>query len=163
MVALSRATRKEKKIAGRVEKALLSALGQKDIFVVYVDVSAPEEIRELNRTARGVDSVTDVLSFPAFEGLKPPVDRESFSAADFDGGRVALGDIMICRARAEEQAAEYGHSYEREFGYLMCHGLLHLMGFDHVVPEEEKVMTETAERIMNAAGITRERARGRRR
>lgn len=156
MIALSRATRKEKKTAGRVEKALLSVLGQKDIFVVYADVSSPDEIRQLNRDARGVDAVTDVLSFPAFDGLQPPVGKEFFSAADFEGGRVALGDIMICRARAEEQAEEYGHSYEREFGYLVCHGLLHLLGFDHMVPEEEKTMTETAERIMNAAGITRD-------
>lgn len=156
MINLSRATHSEKKTAAKVEKATLSVLGQKDIFVVYAAVASPDEIKTLNRDARGVDSVTDVLSFPAFEALQLPAEKEDFTAADFDGRRVALGDVMICRARAEEQAEEYGHSYEREFGYLVCHGLLHLFGFDHIEPEEEKIMTETAERIMTAAGITRD-------
>ena len=161
MVSLSRATRSEKKTAAKVEKAVLSVLGQSDIFVVYADVASEDEIRTLNRDSRGVDSVTDVLSFPAFEGLRLPAVKADFTAGDFDGGRVALGDIMICRARAEEQAERFGHSYEREFGYLLCHGLLHLFGFDHIQPDEEKIMTEAAERIMSAAGITRDFRGGR--
>lgn len=156
MVVLSRASRAEKKTAKKVEKAVLSELRQKDVFVVYADVASENEIKTLNRDSRGVDAVTDVLSFPAFEGLKLPAEKSDFTAADFDGGRVALGDIMICRACAEEQAERYGHSYEREFGYLLCHGLLHLFGFDHIRPDEEKTMTETADRIMTAAGITRD-------
>ena len=116
-----------------------------------------EEIRATNAAQRGVDAVTDVLSFPTLEDIKgKALKREEHPFEIDEEGNLFLGSIMICEQRAKEQAEEYGHSYEREFGYLVCHGLLHLFGFDHIEPEEEKIMTETAERIMTAAGITRD-------
>ena len=69
--------------------------------------------------------------------------------------RVCLGSIMICRARAIEQATEYGHSIEREMGFLTCHGLLHLLGFDHIKEEDEKVMMPLQKEIMDTIGLTR--------
>lgn len=159
MIVFSGATFKERRIAARVERALLGVLGQKDIFAVDAAMAGEEDIRALNTSARGVDSVTDVLSFPALENISLPAVKSDFPPQCFDGGRVALGSIMVCRRRAEEQAESYGHAYSRELGYLVCHGLLHLLGYDHILPEEEKEMTALAEKAMTAAGLTRDKAR----
>jgi probable rRNA maturation factor len=89
-------------------------------------VTDAEEIQQLNASYRNIDRVTDVLTFPAWEGdaiLCPP-----------DG---YLGDIAICYERAAEQAQEYGHSLERELAFLAVHGALHLLGYDHMKPEDE--------------------------
>ena len=85
----------------------------------------------------------DVLSFPALEGellLAPPG---------------YLGDIAICYARAVEQAKEYGHSLERELAFLAVHGALHLMGYDHMTPDEENEMVRRQEEILNKMGVMR--------
>lgn len=109
-----------------------------------LSVVTPEEIRDANRTFRSVDRVTDVLTFPAWEGeqlLSPP-----------DG---YLGDIMLCRDRAAEQAAEYGHSMERELGFLAVHGVLHLLGYDHMTEGEERVMRQRQTEILESIGLVR--------
>ena len=96
-----------------------------------------ETIHYYNREYRGVDRPTDVLSFPADEGgelLAPP-----------DG---FLGDIMISVPRAEAQGRELGHSAEREIAFLTVHGILHLLGFDHMKPEDEEIMLAHQRRIM---------------
>ena len=85
-----------------------------------------EEIHELNRQYRGVDSVTDVLSFPLLEDLNELYDTEEGSSEEDEP--VALGDVVICLERAEEQAEEFGHSREREIVYLFTHRVLHLLG-----------------------------------
>lgn len=146
----------EKRLLGRVERAVYAVLGQKDIFTVDLDITDGATVREFNREYRGVDAETDVLSFPYFEKMKLPVTKSDFSDEAFDGGRVALGSIMISRGRAQAQAEEYGHSYARELGYLACHGLLHLLGYDHVTAPEETEMTELAEKIMELAGLRRD-------
>lgn len=155
MIRFSGETFKEKLLMERVEKACFKHLGQEDFFVTEICVISPEDIRNLNRIERAVDAVTDVLSFPAFERKNLPVSREDFNDCDYDGHRVILGSIMICRERAEEQAKEYGHSYERELGFLTCHGFLHLLGFDHMVEEDEEVMFEHQRQIMAAAHLYR--------
>jgi len=66
-----------------------------------------------------------------------------------------LGSIMICRERAKEQAEEYGHSYARELGFLACHGLLHLLGYDHIESSDEEIMTSLQRRIMKRAKLNR--------
>ena len=149
MIRISGATFKEKRLMRSVERACYATLSQQDIFTVDLTVVDGETIRALNSSARGVDRVTDVLSFPCFEGLKLPVAEEDFSDCDYDGKRVMLGSIMICRERAGEQAEEFGHSYARELGFLTCHGLLHLLGFDHIEKEDEEVMTAHQREIMD--------------
>ena len=114
-----------------------------------------DTIRSLNASARNVDRVTDVLSFPCFDKLSLPVDKDAFLPTDYDGNKVMLGEIMICRKRAQEQAAEYGHSVDREIGFLACHGFLHILGFDHIEPDDEKVMIAHQQAIMNAVGLHR--------
>lgn len=156
MIRISGANLKEKALVRKVEKATFKHLGQKDFFLIDITVVDEDTIKNLNASARGVDKVTDVLSFPCFEKLDLPVDKSEFSEFDYDGSHVLLGSIMICRKRAEEQAKEYGHSYARELGFLACHGFLHILGFDHIDPEDEKVMIAHQKAIMNAVGLKRD-------
>lgn len=107
--------------------------------IIIVD---EEKIQELNRDYRNKDSVTDVISF-ALE------DDNTFIQSDI---RI-LGDIYICLKRAKEQSIEYGHSFLRELSFLTIHGLLHLLGFDHMKEDEEKIMFELQERILSEYGI----------
>lgn len=113
-----------------------------DISVTFVDA---EEIRELNCQYRDIDRVTDVLSFPQYDDLN--------DLPDF--GEICLGDVVICKERAEEQAEEFGHSFEREIIYLFTHSILHLLGYDHMEEEEKREMREREEEVMNYLGIGR--------
>ena len=136
------------------EKAfeLLGLFGDAATELVFAD---KEEIRELNSRTRGKDVATDVLSYPMLNGIKP-FTRENYPA-DYDPetGCVMLGSIVVCDAVAREQAAEYGHSEERERAYLFLHGLLHLLGFDHENEDDRKVMREKEEAVLGALGILR--------
>ena len=155
MTEFTGANYRERRLVRRVEKAVYSVLGQRDIFTVDLAVTDGGTVRTYNRETRGVDAETDVLSFPYYEGLQLPVTKEDFSDEAFDGKRVALGSIMISSPRAHEQAEAFGHSYERELGFLACHGLLHLLGFDHIKEEDERRMNAVAEKVMAAAGLKR--------
>ena len=104
-----------------------------------------EEIRELNRDYRDVDRETDVLSFPQFESVE---DMPKF-------GELCLGDVVICLDKVEEQAKEFGHSFERELIYLFVHSLLHLLGYDHMEEDEKKEMRQREEAVMTAIDVNR--------
>jgi len=112
-----------------------------DVCVLITDA---EEIQSLNRNYRKIDRVTDVLTFPAWEGEAILCPKDEY-----------LGDIAICYERAEEQAEEYGHSLERELAFLAVHGALHLLGYDHMTPEDEKRMLGKQEEILTGLGLTR--------
>ena len=155
MIRISGATFKEKLLIRRVERACYKEVGQKDFFTVDLTVSDGQTIQMLNAERRGVDKVTDVLSFPCFDKLALPVDEDKFEEYDYYGRRVMLGSIMICRERAMEQAQEFGHSYARELGFLACHGMLHLLGFDHIEKEDEEIMTAHQRKIMLAVKLGR--------
>ncbi len=121
--------------------------------VVIVD---GEEIKRLNREMRQVDAVTDVLSFPALDGIKgKKLQKKAFPADIDEEGNLFLGSIAICTQRAAEQAEEYGHSYERELNYLLTHGLFHLLGYDHMTDTDKSEMREKEERVMKKLGLTR--------
>ena len=102
-----------------------------------------EDIQKLNREYRGKDSITDVISF-AFEDANKLKNKVR-----------VLGDIYICIPRMIEQAHTYGHSTIRELAFLTVHGLLHLLGYDHVKEEDEKKMFAKQELILNATNIKR--------
>lgn len=155
MIRISGAKFCEKNLIKKVEKACFETLGQPDFFLIDMTVVDEDTIRALNKEARGIDKVTDVLSFPCFDKLDLPVDEDCFEPCDYDGKRVVLGSIMICRQRALEQAKEFGHSYARELGFLACHGFLHILGFDHIEPEDEKVMIAKQKEIMAKANLSR--------
>ena len=116
---------------------------------VSLSMVSAEEIRSLNRQFRGIDKETDVLSFPQYDG------DEEWDIGEY---RIPLGDVVICEDAARRQAAEYGHSFEREFVYLFVHSMLHLLGYDHMEEEEKQEMRAEEEAVMNALGITRETA-----
>ncbi len=155
MIRISGARLQEKALIKKVEKACFSHLGQENFFVTDIAIVDEQTIKELNAEARGVDKVTDVLSFPCFDRMPLPVGEDKFADCDYDGKRVMLGSIMICRQRAEEQAKEYGHSYARELGFLACHGFLHILGFDHIVPSDEDEMLKHQRAIMAMVGLKR--------
>lgn len=117
-----------------------------------------EEIQRTNREFREIDRITDVLSFPMLE-YDSPADfssaEEDDSCFNPDSGELMLGDIMICIPRMQEQAASYGHGQIREFGFLIAHSMLHLMGYDHMTPEEAAVMEKKQAEILENLGITR--------
>lgn len=116
-------------------------------------------IRALNASARGKDAVTDVLSFPNLDGIKgTPIRRENFPFDTDEEGNLFLGSIVICRERAAEQAAEYGHSLRREVYYLAVHGLCHLLGYDHETEEDKAEMRAREEAVLQSMNIPREEA-----
>ena len=121
--------------------------------VVLVD---GEEICRLNREMRGVDAVTDVLSFPALDGIKgKKLQKKAFPADMDEEGNLFLGSIAICIKRAEEQAEEYGHSFMRELNYLAAHGICHLLGYDHVEESDRALMREKEEKVLKKIGAER--------
>lgn len=124
---------------------------------VSVELTIVDEdtIKDVNRQFRGVDSVTDVLSFPSLE-VKLPFDSKDYPMdIDPSSGEITLGEIMLCYSRMAEQSEEYGHSKERESCYLVLHGLLHLLGFDHMEQEDKEKMREQEETILGKLGIGR--------
>lgn len=143
------------KVFKKVSRAVFAYHKQKDIFEVDVRIVNKDEIKQENLKLRNVDKVTDVLSMPAFEKLSLPVSKKDFFVEDFDGSKVLLGSILICEEVAKEQAVEYGHSFHREAGFLFCHGLLHLLGYDHTTEEDEKIMFGIQKNIMNRIGLYR--------
>ncbi|MGG0238401.1 rRNA maturation RNase YbeY [Bacillus rhizoplanae] len=108
-----------------------------------------ERIQEINREYRDKDQPTDVISF-ALEDM----GEGEMEIVGVDMPRM-LGDIIISIPRTKEQAEEYGHSFERELGFLAVHGFLHLLGYDHMTEEEEKVMFGRQKEILDAFGLGR--------
>jgi probable rRNA maturation factor len=140
----------------------LEGVTEGEVALTFVD---DEAIHELNQQYRGIDKPTDVLSFSMQEDgedeiqiiygdaqEEEPLDGE---AADGEAFIEPLGDIIISVPRAVAQAEEYGHSVERELGFLFVHGFLHLIGYDHQTEEAEKAMFAKQEDVLQKAGLTR--------
>lgn len=114
---------------------------------VYLSIlfTGNEEIQVINKQYRGKDQPTDVISFAYHE-------TEDFDIGPYD----TLGDIVISMERVDEQAAEYNHSHKRELYYVLTHGLLHLLGYDHIEEDDKKEMRAREEEILGQFGYTRE-------
>lgn len=142
---------------GAIAEAVYKKLGQTDKLSVELNFVSPEEIRRLNNDYRGVDRVTDVLSFPYLDKIKGRViTRDDFKDdVDEETNSVLIGSVCICLERAKEQAEEYGHSLKREVCYLALHGFLHCLGFDHIEKSDEEEMTALADEIMRELDINR--------
>lgn len=120
---------------------------------VSVTVTNDEEIQKLNLEHRGMDRPTDVLSFPMLEFFHPgEIDA---AVGDYDQEKLLLGDIVISLERALRQAEEFGHSLQREIGFLAAHSTLHLLGYDHETAEDEAVMIEKQKHYLNNLGLKR--------
>ena len=107
-----------------------------------------EEIKSLNKEHRKVDKVTDVLSFPMLDIKAGQKITDVLSDIDKIEEEIFLGDIVICKDKVYSQAKEFGHSRKRELCYLALHSFLHLLGYDHMTKEEEKVMFDLAKEII---------------
>ncbi len=122
-----------------IDRLFKNINSKKTFNIIFVDEN---EIRRINKEFRKIDKVTDVISFALID------DKDLVQTNE-------LGDIFICVEKAIAQSEEYGHSKEREFAFLAVHGYLHLCGYDHQTPEEEKEMFSLQEEILTKAGITR--------
>lgn len=143
--------------ARRLERAMDGFVKSDVPLAVEFIFTDEEEIRRLNRELRSTDRVTDVLSFPALDGIKgKTLKRRDYPCDVDDEGNLFVGSIAVCKKRAAEQAEEYGHSYRRELNYLLVHGIMHCLGYDHMTEEEKSEMREKEECILGKMGITRE-------
>ena len=120
------------------------------VSVNFVD---EKEIQNLNNNFRKIDKVTDVLSFPNIE-KSPEQKLSNFSDFVVDA-QLFLGDIVICKSIAKNQAKEYGHSLKREVCFLALHSLLHLLGYDHIEKEDEIIMQKKTKEILESYGVLR--------
>lgn len=124
-----------------MKAAAMEEVKEGEVSVSFVDDG---EIQRLNHQFRSVDRPTDVLAFPMDDDDRFP-----------EGFPPLLGDIVISMPRVVEQANEYGHSVERELGFLVVHGFLHLLGYDHETDETERVMVDKQRHVLNAVGLRR--------
>ena len=138
----------ENKIMETVKSALKVENAKCDVNLSVV-VTDNENIREINRENRNVDKATDVLSFPGYE-------KDEWEKVKLIQDEVAyIGDIVVSKEKIIEQAEEYGTGFEREFCYLIAHGMLHLMGYDHMKDDDKTVMREKEEEIMKLLNLGR--------
>ena len=138
-----------------LERALKHLNQPSELLEMSLSIVSPEQIQELNKSFREVDKVTDVLSFPTCDNPTRGAITVVCEDVNPETDLVNIGDIVICMERAKEQAKEYGHSLKRELAFLSLHGLLHLLGYDHIDPDDEKQMITLQKEILNQAGITR--------
>lgn len=157
------------KLESLFQKAAEAVLAEEQVTTpceASLTIVTEQQIRQTNRQFRDTDKVTDVLSFPMLSYAQQPrlyggsaqdIQDASRSVDNIDPQtqEVLLGDMMICYERARQQAAEYGHSLERELAFLTVHSMLHLLGYDHMDPEAEKVMFEKQEKILLSIGLPR--------
>ena len=124
----------------------IEKLENKNLYVNVVLTNA-KNIKSISKEHRGIDKETDVLSFPMFE-------KNEIANLDNTNEDI-LGDMVISIERVEEQAKEYGHSFERELAYMVVHSFYHLLGYDHMTEEDKKEMREKEENVLGILGIRR--------
>nr|WP_297394578.1 rRNA maturation RNase YbeY [uncultured Peptostreptococcus sp.] len=132
----------------KIKAVMLEVLAYEDYdddYEVSLSFVTNDEIRDINREYRNIDKVTDVLSFPMYDGQE----------VDVDFGQISLGDIVISIERASEQAKDFGHSLEREICFLVCHSMFHLLGYDHMEENDAIDMHAREEAVLGKLGITR--------
>ena len=149
------------KIASRVIEAALDYEACPYETEVNLLITDNEQIHEMNLQFRQIDRPTDVLSFPMIDYEEPgnfdfledeEVQDDCFNP---ETGELLLGDIVISAQKVVEQSEEYGHSRKREYAFLIAHSMLHLMGYDHMEPDEAAVMEKKQREILEQLNITR--------
>ena len=139
-----------------VKKVLEQCFKEEDMLdsklYITITFTTPQNIKEINKKYRNIDKATDVLSFPMFEKdeLETKIKNKDYVCED------VLGDIIISIEKVQEQAEEYGHSFERELSYMIVHGFYHLMGYDHIKEEDKKLMRPKEEKVLNDLKIKRD-------
>ena len=128
-----------------------------EVSVIFID---NEEIREINLKQRGIDKITDVLSFPMLHYPENKVFKDVYINYEFDQSdlydeRLVIGDVALSLEKSKEQSEEFGHSFIRECAYLTVHSILHLLGYDHMEEDEKNIMRKREEEILNNFKISR--------
>ena len=141
----------EKLIEKVIKQCYIEEKLQNTNLYIAITLTNPENIQKLNKEYRNIDKETDVLSFPMFEKgeIEKIISQKELIVED------TLGDIVISVKRVEEQATEYGHSFERELSYMIVHGFYHLMGYDHIEEKDKLKMRPKEEKILQDLNITR--------
>lgn len=125
-----------------------------DIDITVIDA---DEMRELNNSTRGIDAPTDVLTFPNID-IAFPFDACAYAdSVNPLTGAVILGEIIIAREIMNANAVEYGHSATRECAYLITHGMMHLLGYDHMIETDKAIMRLKEDEILDELGYTRDK------
>ncbi len=158
MLGLYNLSKEEEKIVKKVFKTVCKLHGIRQ-NAISADISIVDinQIHKLNMETRQVDKPTDVLSYPALENIIFPFDKKNY--ADIlspEDKTLYIGEIIICHEIMEEQATEYGHSVTRELAFLTTHGLLHLLGYDHIEEDMRKVMRAKEDQVLTTAKFFRE-------
>ena len=139
----------DKKIKVRkLAKAVYKTLGQMANFKAEIVFQDAEQMQYLNNSTRGVDSITDVLSYPSMGGIRGKILTPNECKTELEGKYIFLGSIVVCDQKISEQAKELGHSEQREREYLIVHGLMHLFDYDHLNEEDKKEMREKEKAVM---------------
>ena len=139
----------DRKVSTRkIAKAVYKVLWQKAKFKAELVFHDGESMQNLNRTTRGIDSVTDVLSYPSMDNIRGLILTPEQCRTEMEGKRIFLGSIVLCEEKIRLQAKELGHSERRERDYLIVHGLLHLFGYDHMDENDKKEMREKEKKVM---------------
>ncbi|MBW9152154.1 rRNA maturation RNase YbeY [Clostridium estertheticum] len=128
-----------------------------EVSVIFID---NEEIKEINKKYRGIDKITDVLSFPMLNYPENKVFKEvyinyKFDQSDLYDEKLVIGDVALSLERAKQQSEEFGHSFIRECAYLTVHSILHLLGYDHMEENQKNIMRKREEEILKNFSLTR--------
>lgn len=146
-------TKEKDEYSKLIEKVLKECFKEEKLSKsnVYISITLTDEenIKAINKEYRNIDKSTDVLSFPMFqkEEIEEIINQNEIE--------YVLGDTIICIPIVEKQAIEYGHSFEREFSYMLVHSFYHLLGFDHMKEKDKKEMREKEEKILKKLNILR--------
>lgn len=132
----------------RVAKAVYKTLGQKSFFKAEIVFQDGESMQFLNKTTRGVDNITDVLSYPSMSGIRGKILMPVECKTELEGKYIFLGSLVLCDEKIREQAKEFGHSEKREREYLVVHGLLHLFDYDHLNDKDKLEMRQKEKQVM---------------
>lgn len=146
-------------IAETVIEGALDELGCPYEAQVSLLITTNQQIQEMNNQFRQIDRPTDVLSFPMTQFERPGdfdfLEEEGEDSFHPETGELMLGDIVISAEKVREQAGEYGHTVKREYAFLIVHSILHLVGYDHMVPEDAALMEQRQREILEKLGIAR--------
>lgn len=141
-----------KVLAKHVAERVIEEMGFPKDLEVAIEFVSKSEIRRLNKGFRGIDKVTDVLSFPAFQlavGEKVNINGEEVFSLRTENNLIHFGDMALCLSQTKKQAKEYGVSVEDEVKKLVIHSMLHLMGYDHIEDDDFEVMKKQEEKLFN--------------
>ena len=138
---------------GQVAQAVYMVTNQKANLKAELVFDNENDMRSLNNAERGIDKSTDVLSFPSMDDIKGVVLTPEICKTEMDGRYIFIGSIVLCDEKIKAQAKEFGHSAVRERNYLIMHGLLHLLGYDHIDPEDKREMRDKEKEVLKILGV----------